>query len=447
VSPPVPRVLVVDDDAVKALSALDSEHPALVLLDVRMPGLSGMDTLRRLRAAWADVPILMLTAHADIAEAVQATRLGADDFLTRPIQNADLVHTVRRTLERRALEAEVKDLRSRLQAGGALALLAGVSAGMGLVTRQIEQVAGSAYTVLIQGETGTGKELVARAIHQQSPRRSKAFVPVDCGAIPEGLVEAELFGHEKGAFTGAERRRPGRFQLAEGGTVFLDEVGNLALAPQAKLLRSIEEREVQSLGGARPVAVDVRFVAATNESLEERVAGGLFRSDLYYRLAELTIVLPPLRERREDVPLLARRFLEEAGLELRRSLAGLSEGALDLLSAQTWPGNVRELRNVVRQAALQIEGPIIGADALQALLELRRRGPTPTVGPTKGLALREVTENATRDAETVAIAAALRSAHGNKTRAAALLQVDFKTLHGKMKRYGLGTGTTNDDPS
>jgi two-component system nitrogen regulation response regulator GlnG len=302
----------------------------------------------------------------------------------------------------------------------------------------VATVAASNFTVLILGETGTGKELVAHAIHRQSERQAKPFVALDCGAIPDLLLESELFGHERGAFTGADRKRVGSFQLADGGTCFLDEVGNLPLNLQAKLLRVLESRQVQPVGAARPSAIDIRFVAATNQDLQARVAHGAFRADLYFRLAQYTIALPPLRERTADIPHLTRRFLREASVELRRPVQEVLPPAIEALERHQWPGNVRELRNVVRQAVLQSQELVISASAVRAALGAGQPVASPPVveAPVNG-SLKEIADEAAREAEHAAIVRALRVSSGNKSRAAQALRTDYKTLHRKMKAFGI----------
>jgi transcriptional regulator with GAF, ATPase, and Fis domain len=308
---------------------------------------------------------------------------------------------------------------------------------------KVRQVAPTDATVLLLGETGTGKELVAEAIHRYSERAAKPFVALDCGAIPEALLESELFGHERGAFTGAERKRRGRFQVAEGGTLFLDEIGNLPAALQAKLLRALESRLVQPLGATQAAETDVRFVAATNEDLPHRVERGLFRGDLYFRLAQYTIRLPPLRERPSDIAFLARRFVEEASVELRRPVRDLHPDAIAALERQAWPGNVRELRNVVRQAVLAATGLEITTRELaiqtpssSSTLDDLTRAPEPERGD-RGSSLKEIAAAAARVAERDAIVDALRASAGNKSRAAKALRTDYKTLHLKMKALGI----------
>jgi two-component system nitrogen regulation response regulator GlnG len=423
-------------DGAAALPLVTRERPAVILLDLSMPRMSGMDALPEIKRLDEDVPVIICTAHADLATAVRAMKLGAYDYLTKPFDLELLVLTLQRAVERHQLRSRIEELKRQGQ-GTSLAERMGSSAAIAQVIRQVSQVAESTFTVLVQGETGTGKELVARAIHQQSPRRQAPFVAVDCGAIPETLVESELFGHERGAFTGAQARREGHFQLARGGTLFLDEIGNVPLATQAKLLRVLEQREVQPLGAARAVPVDVRIIAATNSELEEGVKAGRFRADLYYRLSEFSIMLPPLRSRREDITHLAQRFLDEVSMELRRPVRRIAEDAMGVLLRHDWPGNVRELRNVIRKAALLAsdEVTVEHLPALSATSAPASRAVAQPAG--EDLSLREVAELAAVQAERVVIRQALEATKGNKSQAARLLRTDYTTLHAKMKRYGI----------
>jgi transcriptional regulator with PAS, ATPase and Fis domain len=320
---------------------------------------------------------------------------------------------------------------------GGQPLCPGSSPGMRTVVRRLLQVAPFNFTVLIQGETGVGKELVARALHDESGRAGKPFVPIDCGAIPDNLLESELFGHEKGAFSGADRRKKGLFSLAQGGTLFLDEVGNLPVGIQAKLLRVLQERKVLPLGATVPRNLDVRFVAATNVPLDSAVREGRFRQDLFYRLAEFTIAVPPLRERGADSVLLAQRFIEDASVELHRPVPALTEEARRLVRAHSWPGNVRELRNVIRQAVLLASDAVIDAADIQSLLP-EEEAPVEVMAADRSL--KEIADAAASEAEKRAIEETLRRTGGNKSQAARLLKVDYKTLHLKVKRYGLSTG-------
>jgi DNA-binding NtrC family response regulator len=426
-------------DGQSGIDRARSHPPDVILLDLRLPGLDGLDVLAKLKQDAPALPVVMLTAHQDVKTAVRATQLGAFDYLTKPFHDEEIVVVVRRALETRALQLEVEDLRRQLGAGGGLALQMGPSPQITDLVEQVRTVAGTSFTVLVIGETGSGKELVAQAIHRESERRAKPFVAVDCGAIPEQLLESELFGHEKGAFTGAERKKQGRFQLAQGGTFFLDEVGNLPLNLQAKLLRVLESRQVQPVGADRSAMLDVRFVAATNHDLQVRAAEGQFRTDLYFRLAQYTITLPALKDRPADIRYLAHRFLAEASVELRRPVQQIVPNALELLEGHPWPGNVRELRNVIRQAVLMTKDLMIGRDVVRALLgKGKPSAARNVVGATSaGGSLREVAAEAAEGAERRAINEALRTARGNKSRAARALDTDYKTLHLKMKRFGI----------
>jgi two-component system nitrogen regulation response regulator GlnG len=432
------RVLAAHDGPA-GLAYVEAEHPDIVLLDVKLPTSNGVEILERLKAAHPLLPVVMLTASRDVQTAVRATQLGAFHYLTKPIDHDDLVTAVRRAVEARALRLEVEDLRRRVNRNAIdqLAVEMGPSGAIKELLEQVAIVAASTFTVLIVGETGSGKELVARAIHRQSERRGHAFIALDCGAIHETLLESELFGHEKGAFTGADRRRMGHVRLAAGGTCFLDEIGNLPASQQAKLLRVLESREVRPLGGDAATPVDVRFIAATHDDLPERARAGGFRADLYFRFAQYTITVPPLRARREDLAYLAQRFLDEVSVELRRPMQQLASAALAELQRAAWPGNVRELRNVIRQAVLRSNGMAIRPSDLRALLSTPTTpaGSSPSAGGTASL--KEVATAASRNAERDAICSILRVTNGNKSRAARALQTDYKTLHLKMKQLGI----------
>jgi DNA-binding NtrC family response regulator len=425
-------------DGPAGVERASADAPDVVLLDIRLPGLDGLQVLERLKAAAPWMPVVMLTASRDLKTAVRATQLGAFDYLAKPIDHDEILGVVRRALETRALRLEVEDLRRRVNRdeAGTLAAQMGGSAAVKQLVEQVSIVAASNFTVLVLGETGTGKELVAQAIHRQSERRRQPLIALDCGAIPESLLESELFGHEKGAFTGAERRQAGRFQLAQGGTCFLDEIGNLPLSPQAKLLRALESKQVQPVGAGRATSIDIRFIAATNDDLLARTHDGRFRADLYFRLAQYTIDVPPLRQRPDDIPYLAQRFLEEAGVELRRPVQQLLPGALELLQSHDWPGNVRELRNVVRQAVLRTTELVIRPADLRAAWS-DARATTAAARRSVATSLKGVAEEAARAAERQAICDALRAAAGNQSRAAKALQTDYKTLHVKLKRLGI----------
>ncbi len=424
-------------DGRSGLERVRSHPPDVLLLDLRLPGIDGLEILAKVKEEMPGLPVVMISGHRDIKTAVRATQLGAFDYLTKPFINDELVIVVQRALQTRALKLEVEDLRRQLGAGSALATQMGPSAEVRNLIEQVRAVADTNYTVLITGETGSGKELVAQAIHHDSQRRAKPLVAIDCGAIPEQLLESELFGHEKGAFTGAERQKRGQFQLAQGGTVFLDEVGNLPLNLQAKLLRVLESRQVQAVGASRSAVLDVRFVAATNDDLQGRVTSGMFRADLYFRLAQYTIALPALQDRPADIPFLAHRFLAEASVELRRPVQQIVPSAMELLAAHEWPGNVRELRNVIRQSVLMTKELMISRDVVRPLLG--KSGPVQEIVhfASAGMSLRDVAAEAAAAAERRAILDALRLARGNKSRAARALDTDYKTLHLKMKRFAI----------
>ena len=431
-------------DGTSGLARAAAERPDLVLLELDLPDGHGTEILEKLKLAAPDLPVIVLTGPADVQRAVQATQLGAADYLVKPVEPGELRLVVRRVLESSAIKREIEELRRRVGETSVLAAQMGPGEQTRDVVNRVRTVAASSLTVLLVGETGTGKELVAQAIHRKSPRRGKPLIALDCGAIPEQLFESELFGHEKGAFTGAAQRRTGRFQLAEGGTLFLDEVGNLPSSLQAKLLRVLESRQVHPLGGEKAAPLDVRFVAATNQSLQQRVAQGLFRADLYFRLAQYTICLSPLRERVADIPYLAQRFLDEARVELRRPLQDLGPDVLALLQHHHWPGNVRELRNVMRQAVLEATDLAVGPEIIERLLgspgtppavSLSRPSPSPPRPAERSL--KQIADDAAAAAERLAICDALRFTRGNKSQAARALKTDYKTLHVKMKRLGV----------
>jgi len=454
-----PTVLVVDDDpdaraalatilateGFQPISAADgetavdrvaSEQPAVVLLDRIMPGLDGIETLRRLKAIAPQVPVIIVTGYGDTASAVQAMKLGAYDYLTKPLQIDQILIAVHRAAERRELGAEIEGLRSQLDEDRSLRSLMGPSREVEHILRQIRQVADSDFTILVHGETGTGKELVARAIHQLSFRRTWPFVALDCGGIPETLIESELFGYEKGAFTGANQRKEGYFQLAEGGSLFFDEITNLPLTTQAKLLRVLQERQIRPLGGRRALPVNVRVLAAYNVPLVDEIRAGRFRQDLYYRLNEFVVTVPPLRARPHDIPYLAKRFLTEASMELRRPVVDIHDEALEVLARYPWPGNVRELRNVIRRAVLLASG-LIRSEHLRGLASdsLHTEPAPPALMPPMGRSLKTIAETAVGEAESLAIRQALHITRGKRSEAARLLRIDAKTLYVKMKRY------------
>ena len=425
------------EDARAGAQAITSTPHRIVLTDLRMPHGSGLDVLKAARAADPDVPVIVMTAFGSIDEAVQAMKDGAHDFLQKPVDSNHLLLLVERALEQARLRTENILLREEWSRRYGFPRIIGESEAIKRSVSETQRVAQTGATVLLLGESGTGKELFARAVHHLSPRRNAPFVAINCAAIPETLIENELFGHERGAFTGAGERRQGKFELASGGTVFLDEIGELPLGVQGKLLRVIEEKMVDRIGGRAPVAVDVRVVAATNRDLHAAVDAGEFRRDLFFRLAVFPIEIPPLRERGDDVLTLAEHFAAQLGKELRGRSATLSEASLALLKAHDWPGNVRELENSIERACILSDTATLepadlgihkGAPATEpeALAELDMEG-----------TLAEVSERAQRFIESRKIRAALQAHGGNKTRAAEALGVSYKTLLTKIKDYDL----------
>lgn len=434
------------DDVGPALEIIDGEQPDAAILDVQLPSGSGIELLRSIKEKLPDIPVIIVTGYATISVAVEAMKYGAYHFLEKPFKSIDQVLvTIERALQERQLKAEVRRLRTQLGAATDLGSLMGHSEQVKRVLEQVNSVAKTDFTVVLCGETGAGKELVARAIHAHSPRKDKEFVAVDCGSIPETLIESELFGHEKGAFTGADRMKEGYFEVASGGTLFLDEIGNLPLAMQAKLLRAIETRSIRRLGGKEVVKADIRIIAAGNQRLEDLVAGGEFRQDLYYRLIEFQIEIPPLRRRKDDIIYLTKRFIDETNGELKKNIRGLSPDALAEIESYDWPGNVRELRNVVRRAVLLAEGLI----EIEHLSGIRTSGMMVAEGLSDGLSLeydaeseefslKMVVKGIVEKVERHIMEDILRRSGGNKSKAARILQIDYKTMHYKLKEYGLG---------
>ncbi|MFN6194663.1 MAG: sigma-54-dependent transcriptional regulator [Planctomycetota bacterium] len=427
-------------DGDDALRAIAESSPDVVLSDMRMPRLPGIELLRTLRRDAPEVPVVLLSAVEDLATAVEAVKEGAFDYQAKPYEPQRLLLSVRRAAEQSRLTREVAELR-RARASGLPDF--GPSRAAQQLRRAIALVAPQdAIAVLLCGESGTGKEVAARALHALSPNAGGPFVAVDCGALPEHLLESQLFGHERGAFTGADRARAGLFPMADGGTLFLDEIGNLPLPLQAKLLRALQERAGVPIGGSKPVPFRARLLAATNADLQRDVAAGRFRTVLYHRLAEFTIALPPLRERREDVMHFARRFLAEANDELGRDVRGFTPMAERLLMAHGWPGNLRELRNVVRRAALLAAAAELDAPDF----ELAPPVGTATASPIPSIAanddsgpLAERLRAANDAMEAAILRQTLAACDGNKAAAARALQIDYTTLHRKLKRHGLAS--------
>ncbi len=421
------------DDGPAAIACLRQRRYALVLTDLRLPGADGMAVLRAALDADPDVPVIVMTAFGTVATAVEAMKLGARDFLSKPVDTDHLLLLVRRASEERALRRENMILREALGEGGGPVII-GDSEAIRSLAAECQRVAQTAATVLLLGDSGTGKELFARAIHWISPRRKGPFVAINCAAIPDTLLENELFGHEKGAYTGATTSKPGKFELAHGGTLFLDEIGDLSHAVQSKLLRVLQERTFERVGGTVTVETDVRIVAATNRDLCADVTAGRFREDLYYRLSVFPLHVPSLAKRKEDIPLLARHFLEKHARSLGRPDMTLSPAALLALQHHSWPGNIRELENAIERAMILADAKLLEP----ADLGLVAPGPTATQERIREAvdfegSLSEVVARVTGLAESIKIREALQASGGNRTQAARLLDVSYKTLLNKMR--------------
>jgi DNA-binding NtrC family response regulator len=410
----------------EALRKLPQEHWDLALVDIKMPGMDGLELQRKIHEADPETIIIIMTGYASVETAVQALKDGAHDYITKPFDPDDLAHTIQKALEHRQIKKENVRLRESLEEVQAVDLV-GQSPGMRKVLEMIHTVAPADTTVLITGESGTGKELVARAIHNLSPRRFMPLVVIHCGALTETLLESELFGHEKGAFTGAQYRKKGKFEVAEGGTVFLDEISDISLKTQTDLLRVLQEKEITRVGGTQPLQVDFRAVAATNKNLEALVKEGTFRPDLYYRLNVFEIRVPPLRERKEDIPLLAEHFLRKYARAMNKRFTGVSKSALDLMMHYDWPGNVRELENAIERALVIGREPEIQA----ADFPLQFAQASPASG---GLTLEDV--------ERMHILKVLEDCGWNQSMAARILRIDRVTLYNKIKKYGFKKPTS-----
>ncbi len=446
-----PRILVVDDEAtarnglakllqqegyqvdvaadgVEALVCAAENAPALIVSDLKMPNMDGMELLKQLRERSMEIPTIVATAFGEVQTAVAAMRAGAEDYLTKPIDFDALLLVVERTLQRQELKSEAENLRRQLRARDKEGMegLLGASAAMQRVYQMVRQVAPARATVLITGESGTGKGEVARALHGLSPRSSKPFVSLHCAALAESLLESELFGHEKGAFTGADKKRIGRFEQADGGTLFLDEIGEIPPATQIKLLRVLQERAFERVGGNETIKVDVRVVAATNKNLVEEVRERRFREDLYYRLNVVHVDMPPLRQRGNDVVLLAEHFLRRFARENHRRIESFSDAARAKLVAHRWPGNVRELENAIERAVVFTETEVVEADALPfdaapATIEGGPRIPGATMA----------------ELEKYAILATLEAVAGSTSRAAEMLDISARTIQYRLHEYGV----------
>jgi DNA-binding NtrC family response regulator len=439
------RVILEDDyevldvpDGAQALEVVRSFQVDLVLLDVRLPGMDGIALLERLKALDEQAEVILVTAVGEVRSAVAAMKLGAFDYLTKPFEEEEILAAIRRALEKRSLEREVVFLRSELARRHNFSEIVGQHPAMNKLYQLIAQVARTTSTVLITGESGTGKELVARAIHRQSPRKDKPFVPVNLPTLTEALAESELFGHERGAFTGAHQRRLGKFELAHGGTLFLDEVAALKLELQAKLLRALQEREIERVGGGRRIGIDVRVIAATNTDLKKAVEEQKFRQDLYYRLNVVPITVPPLRDRHSDIPLLVDHFIRKYNGELTKRIEGVSADALAALEEYSWPGNVRELQNVIERSVALVEEPWIKMEDLPVDLMLpdpARRARQPETLPLK---------QACEQFERHMVLRVLYRVRWNQSEAARLLGMHRNTLKMKLAKWRLRSPESDD---
>lgn len=432
------------DGGSRGLSLLDEQGADLVITDLKMAKMDGLQVLRKVRESFPDTEVLVITAYGTIEKAVEAMKLGAADFITKPFSSEEFGVKIDRLLAERAerlrlrrenVALRVENTYLRQEAEARYGEIVGESSQMKEVFRWVERVARSESTVMIYGESGTGKELVARAVHAGSPRREGPFIRVNCGALTEGLLDSELFGHEKGAFTGADRKRRGRFELADGGTLFLDEIATINQSTQIRLLRVLQERELERVGGEETISVDVRIIAATNTPVEELQQGASFREDLFYRLHVVPITIPPLRERKSDIPVLANHFLEKLRERTSHRVETLSERAVDRLREYNWPGNVRELENVMERALVLAEGPKLEEDDLPFLPSGMALDTSliDAVIPAGGLDLNQAVDGM----EERLVRKALEQARGVKAEAARLLGLKPSALYYKLEKYGI----------
>jgi DNA-binding NtrC family response regulator len=429
----------VASDGEEALAALERDGADVVVTDLVMPRMDGLTLLRKVVKAHPDVPVIVVTAHGKIDSAVTAMKAGAFDFVTKPFEHADLKAIIAKAARQSDLNARnvIPDEPGRRR----FTEIIGKGQRMIELQQIIAKVADAPSTVLIQGESGTGKELVATALHEQSSRREAPFIKINCAAIPRELVEAELFGFEKGAFTGAVQSKPGRFELADGGTLFLDEIGEIPIEMQVKLLRAIQESEFERVGGVKTTRVEVRLIAATSRDLTREIAAGRFREDLYYRLNVVPVHLPPLRERRDDIPLLVEHFRQKYNARLKKDVERIEDDALLALSGYSWPGNIRELENVLERTILFAEGPVIRASDLPASLRgqpaAEEGAPTAPGLPAAPGPLKEIVKGQVQAIERDLIVRGLEVTGGNVTRTAKLLKISRKSLQMKMKEFNL----------
>jgi two-component system NtrC family response regulator/two-component system response regulator HydG len=418
--------VIAASDGYQALDLIGRDLPDLILADLKMPGMNGIELLSRIRVKGYDFPFVLMTAYGTIETAVDALKKGAEDYLTKPINVEALQTQIKKILSRRKMVQEIKDLRDRLRDKYRFENIIGSSPQMQSIFKTVHQIAGSRATVLITGESGTGKELIASAIHQNGDRADKPYIKVSCSALSENLLESEIFGHEKGAFTGAMFSRQGRFEIADTGTLFLDEIGEISLATQVKLLGFLQDREFERVGGNKKFKVDVRLIAATNKDIEKAVADGTFRQDLFYRLNVIMISMPPLREKSSDIPLLVDHFVKKYNEENNKKIEGVTHNAMAALMAYNWPGNVRELENMVERAVVMCNERTIGRRYFPVVTDAKEID-REEIPPIPGSTLAEI--------EKYAIQKTLENVGGNRTRAAEMLGISLRKIQYKLKEY------------
>ena len=423
-----------------ALKLIARDPPHLVLLDLSLPDIDGLTLLAKLREIDNVLPVIMLSGHENVRTAVEAMKIGACNYLPKPFNNEELLVLIEKALKNRTLERKVEHLRRQIDKLLAIDTIIGSSEAMQKVFKLVQSIAPYDVSVILRGESGTGKELVAKAIHYNSVRRENHFVALDCATLPETLVESEVFGYQKGAFTGAMDTKIGKFEMAQGGTLLLDEVGNLSLHVQAKLLRVLEERVIERLGGKRPIEIDVRLISATNSNLEKDISQGKFREDLYHRLNEFTLTLPPLRQRNGDIPLLTHYFIQEFNEQLGMHVQEISTNALDILHVYAWPGNVRELKNCIKRSMLLAKETIETDHIPPHILDGKGHDNSDfleNLGLEKGISLKEASKIAASKVEKQLITRVLREFNGNRGKTASYLSIDSKTLYNKIKEYNI----------
>ncbi len=426
------------------LKAVIEQSPDLVLLDIRLPEMNGIDILQQITKFNKEILVIMITAYGDVETAVETMKLGAYDYITKPFVNEELKIVIRKALDTNELKQEVKVLRQQLEEKKSDDIPMGNSTAIMRILKQVELVATTEMSVIIQGKSGTGKEVIANLIHKKSKRKNKAFIPIDCGAIPDTLVESELFGYQKGAFTGASSTKKGKFEIANGGTLFLDEITNLPPSAQAKILRVIQEKKITKVGSTEPINIDVRIIVATNLNIIKAVQENNFRDDLFHRLNEFTISLPSLKERKNDIPIIAEQFLKEANIELEKNIIGFLPEVMSILESYAWPGNVRELKHVIKKAVLLEETDHITTNVLDLKFGQSHKNPLKEsldkyyeMITSEDSSISDITAMVSAETERVLIKRILVESKYNKSKAARILGIDRNTLYAKLKCLGI----------